>query len=130
MDITFLSNAIAKYSFVIAIAIIIFYFIYKFLLKPKNPVTTAQVQDTVQAHPLKTEISDDTAVKRMARGFKVMGLKIKESSIVKGLQEEQETATAQDFLPPELTAVNKKSKDKKQSNPFATDLSKLGECDF
>jgi hypothetical protein len=56
----------------------------------------------------------DTVIKRMVRGFKVMGKKIKESDYVKGIQEEQKTANPDAMLDVSLQGFSEEFEPKKK----------------
>ena len=63
-----------------------------------------------------------STIARMGQGFKVMGSKIANSNYVQGIQAEQQTARADDFIPTEFSV---KKKQERESDAFSTDFSKL-----
>lgn len=82
------------------------------------------------------ETGPDSFGKRIKRGFGVMNDKLKNSDLVKGIQQEQSQSSFKDMLPTELVKpveVNEekdKKKETKATDPFSTDLNNLGKLDF
>ena len=112
---------ITQYSLLIGILIIIGFLAYQFWIKPKMEKQN-KVLDNTKAPRLNDK---ENPASRISRGFGVMMDKVKESDYVKGIQKEQETASADDMMPKELMQEESQTKKKEEPNPFATDISNL-----
>lgn len=135
---TFLTEHILLLAFIV-IAVFIAVQIM-FARKPRADDPAPKQASDDSSKPSGTQPEKDTVLKRMGRGFGVMYKSIANSAYVQGMREEQKTAKFTDMMPAELVQPkeqileahpkNEEAPRKKGKDPFATDLSNLGQVDF